>query len=211
MVDDHILLRNGLASLISTFPGYSVVFEADNGKDFIQQLETNPKPDIILLDITMPEMNGPETASWVQKNLPSAKVLVLSVMDSETMIINMLKRGAKGYILKDSKPAVFREALDSIRDTGFFLNDLVGSKMLSYLRNEETQGKEVGILASITDREMQFLKLAASDLTMKEIADQMQVSVRTVDGYRDELFRKLNVQSRIGLVLFAIKNGLQKL
>ena len=211
MVDDHILLRNGLASLISTVPGYSVVFEADNGKDFIQQLETNPKPDIILLDITMPEMNGPETASWVQKNLPSAKVLVLSVMDSETMIINMLKRGAKGYILKDSKPAVFREALDSIRDTGFFLNDLVGSKMLSYLRNEETQGKEVGILASITDREMQFLKLAASDLTMKEIADQMQVSVRTVDGYRDELFRKLNVQSRIGLVLFAIKNGLQKL
>jgi len=211
LVDDHILLRNGLANLINTFPGYSVVFEADNGKDFIQQLETNPKPDIILLDITMPEMNGPETASWVQKNLPSAKVLVLSVMDSETMIINMLKRGAKGYILKDSKPAVFRQALDSIRDTGFFLNELVGSKMLNYLRNEETQAKEVGILASITDREMQFLKLAASDLTMKEIADQMQVSVRTVDGYRDELFRKLNVQSRIGLVLFAIKNGLQKL
>src|SRR5690606_7518230 len=209
--DDHILLRNGLASLISTFPGYSVVFEADNGKDFIQQLETNPKPDIILLDITMPEMNGPETASWVQKNLPSAKVLVLSVMDSETMIINMLKRGAKGYILKDSKPAVFREALDSIRDTGFFLNDLVGLKMLSYLRNEVTQGSEVGSLASITAREMQFMELGASDLTMKAIADQMQVSVRTVDGYRDELFRKLNVQSRIGLVLFAIKNGLQKL
>src|SRR5690606_28146907 len=151
---------------------------------------TNPKPDIILLDITMPEMNGPETASWVQKNLPSAKVLVLSVMDSETMIINMLKRGEKVYILKDSKPAVFREAYDSMRDTGYFLNDLVGSKMLSYLRNEETQGKEVGMLASITDREMQFLKLAASDLTMKEIADQMQVSLRTVDGSRDELLRK---------------------
>lgn len=211
LVDDHVLLRNGLAGLINTFPGYSVVFEADNGRDFINQLANFPEPDIILLDITMPEMNGPETATWIQKHLPLARVLVLSVMDSESMIINMLKRGAKGYILKDSKPAVFRQALDSIRDSGFYMNDLVSNKMLNYLANEGGMGREAGALAGITEREMQFLKLSVSDLTMKEIADRMNVSARTVDGYRDELFRKLNVQSRIGLVLFAIKNGLQKL
>jgi DNA-binding NarL/FixJ family response regulator len=212
LVDDHVLLRNGLANLVNTFDGYSVLFEADNGKDFIKQLEKFPSPDIILLDITMPEMNGPETASWIQKNLPTSKVLVLSVMDSEVMIINMLKRGAKGYILKDSKPAVFKQALDNIRDSGFFMNDLVSNKMVNYLTHVETTGgKESKGLASVTGREMEFLKLAATDLTMKEIADKMNVSSRTVDGYRDELFKKLNVQSRIGLVLFAIKNGIHKL
>jgi len=210
LVDDHVLLRNGLANLVNTFDGYSVLFEADNGKDFIEQLKTHPHPDIILLDITMPEMNGPETASWIQKNLPLAKVLVLSVMDSEIMIINMLKRGAKGYILKDSKPAVFKQALDSIRDSGFFMNELVSNKMVNFL-SQMDNGREQKGLASVTAREMEFLKLAATDMPMKDIAEKMNVSTRTVDGYRDELFRKLNVQSRIGLVLFAIKNGLQKL
>ena len=211
LVDDHILLRNGLAGLINTFEGYEVLFEADNGKDFIRQLDHHPDPDIILLDITMPEMNGLETATWIQKYKPAIKVLVLSVMDSEAMIINMLKRGAKGYILKDSKPVVFKKALDSIRDSGFFMNELVSNKMLNYLTQTDGSGKETAGLAGITEREMEFLKYAATDMTMKEIADKMNVSSRTVDGYRDELFRKLNVQSRIGLVLFAIKNGLQKL
>ena len=127
------LLRNGLASLIRSFEGYSVLFEANNGKEFIQQLKTYPAPDIVLLDITMPEMNGIETAAWIKKNLPAAKILVLSVMDTDTVIISMLKDGARGYILKDSKPAVFKQALDNIRDTGFYMNELVSNKMLNYV------------------------------------------------------------------------------
>lgn len=211
LVDDHALLRNGLASLIRSFEGYTVLFQADNGKDFIRQLSEHPLPDIILLDITMPEMNGFETAAWIKQNAPSIKVLVLSMMDNDEVVISMLKAGARGYILKDSKPVVFKQALDSIRDTGFFINELVSNKMFSYVRNEDNKGKEMSAIAELTDRELLFLQYACTEMTYKDIATEMQVSPRTVDGYRDELLRKLNVQSRVGLVLYAIKNGIYKL
>jgi DNA-binding NarL/FixJ family response regulator len=211
LVDDHALLRNGLASLIESFDGYSVLFQADNGKDFIQQLQVDTMPDIILLDITMPEMNGFETASWIRQNAPSIKILVLSMMDNDEIVISMLKAGARGYILKDSKPAVFKQALDNIRDSGFFMNELVSNKMLNYVRHEETNGKELSAISLLTEKELAFLQYACSEMTYKEIAIAMQISPRTVEGYRDELLKKLNLQSRVGLVLFAIKNGLYKL
>ena len=211
LVDDHILLRNGLASLVHSFEGYTVLFEANNGKEFIQQLKTYPAPDIILLDITMPEMNGLETADWIKQNLPDVKILVLSVMDTDAIIISMLKKGARGYILKDSKPAIFKQALDSIRDTGFYVNELVSNKMLNYVTHEEDKSTEFSPLSSLTQNEITFLQMVCTEMTYKEIANKMGISPRTVDGYRDELLKKLEVQSRIGLVVFAIKYGLYKL
>ena len=212
LVDDHILLRNALAALADSFDDYTVLFEADNGKQFIEQLKTHPPPDIILLDITMPEMNGFETAQWARINLPASKILVISVLDSDSAIISMLKQGARGYILKDSKPAVLRLALDSIRDTGFYINDLVSQKMLNYMvQPEDGRKTEFFPLSQLTEKEISFLKLACTERTYKEIAEEMKLSPRTVDGYRDELFKKLNVLSRVGLVIFAIKNGLFKI
>lgn len=211
LVDDHALLRNGLASLIQTFEGYAVLFEADNGKEFIQQLEKHPSPDIILLDITMPEMNGYETAAWINKNKPAIKILVLSMMDNDAAVISMLKEGARGYILKDSKPAVFKQALDSIRDTGFFMNELVSNKMLSYVTHKEKTGNDLVFVPKLSDKEIQFMQLACTEMTYKQIATAMNVSSRTIDGYRDDLFKKLNVESRVGIVVFAIKNGFYKL
>jgi DNA-binding NarL/FixJ family response regulator len=211
-VDDHTLLRNGLAALISSFEGYAVLFDAGNGKEFIQQLKTFSAPDIVLLDITMPEMNGVETADWIKQHLPKTKILVLSVMDVDTIIISMLKRGAGGYILKDSKPTVFKEALDSIRDTGFYMNELVSNKMLNYVtRKDEDKLQEVSLLSQLSENEMTFLQLVCTEMTYKEIAQKMEVSPRTVDNYRDDLLKKLKVHSRIGLVVFAIKYGLYKL
>lgn len=212
LVDDHTLLRNGLASLVRSFEGYEVLFEADNGKEFIAQLKHYPAPDLVLLDITMPEMNGFETADWIKQNLPNVKVLVLSVMDNDSIIISMLKKGARGYILKDSKPLVFKQALDSIRDSGFYINELISNKMLNYVTQEEGQSsKGPSIIAQLSDKEITFLQMACTEMTYKEIAESMNLSPRTIDGYRDELLKKLNVQSRIGLVTFAIKNGLYKL
>ena len=132
------------------------------------------------------------------------------MMDNDTAIISMLKSGARGYVLKDSKPLVFRQALDEIRDKGFFMNDLVSNKMLNYVKGEDP-GPNTGIISDLSDREVHFLKLACTEMTYKEIAGEMELSPRTVEGYRDELFKKLEVQSRVGLVLFAIKNGLHKL
>jgi DNA-binding NarL/FixJ family response regulator len=211
LVDDHILLRSGLASIVRSFEGYSVLFEANNGKEFIQQLKKYPAPDIVLLDINMPEMNGIETAKWMKENIPTARILVLSVMDTDTVIISMLKHGARGYILKDSKPAIFKQALDNIRDTGFFMNELVSNKMLNYVTNEEDKGQSASIISQLTENEITFMQLSCTELTYKEIAEKMKISPRTVDGYRDHLLKKLNVQSRIGLVIFAIKYGLYKL
>ena len=209
LVDDHILLRNGLAALINSFNGYQVSFEADHGKDFINMVTNHGTPDIVLLDINMPEMNGFETAQWIKEHLPATKILVLSMMDNETSIISMLKSGAGGYILKDSKPSIFRQALDDIRDKGFFMNDLVTHKMLNYVKGEE-QNTDAAIIARLSEKELTFLKLACTEKTYKEIASEMNLSPRTVEGYRDDLFAKLGVMSRVGLVLFAIKNGLHK-
>ena len=211
LVDDHTLLRSGLASIIKSFEGYSVLFEANNGKEFIAELKKYPPPDIVLLDINMPEMNGIETAKWMKENIPATRILVLSVMDTDGVIISMLKHGARGYILKDSKPAVFRQALDNIRDTGFFMNELISNKMLNYVTHEDDKGHGVNIISQLTDNETTFLQLSCTELTYKEIAEKMKISPRTVDGYRDHLLKKLNVQSRIGLVIFAIKYGLYKL
>jgi DNA-binding NarL/FixJ family response regulator len=205
LVDDHILLRNGLAGIVNSFEGYKVLLEADHGQNFIEQIKGKSAPDIVLLDITMPVMNGYETAEWIRVNLPSTKVIILSMMESDTVIINMLKRGAKGYLLKDSKPDVFRMALNSVRDHGFYINEHVTNKMLHYLNQSYHPSPDA---VQLSERELQFLKLSCSEMTYKEIAKEMFISPRTIDSYRDNLFEKLGVSSRIGLVLFAMKNGI---
>jgi DNA-binding NarL/FixJ family response regulator len=210
LIDDHSLLRGSLASLINSFEGYTVLFEADNGKEFIQNLQQYGQPDIVLLDVTMPEMDGFETAEWIKNNISSCKILVLSMMDKESAIIRMLKLGARGYLLKDSKPAILLKALDEIRNNGFFMNELVSNKMLHYVTGEG-KSNDSSEIPHLTEKEIVFIKLACSEMPYKEIADKMKLSQRTVEGYRDDLFKKLNVASRVGLVLYAIKNGIVKI
>ncbi|MGH2553635.1 MAG: response regulator, partial [Chitinophagaceae bacterium] len=199
LVDDHSLLRGSLTTLINSFEGYIVLFEADNGKDFIEKLNTMSRPEIVLLDLSMPEMDGYETADWIRNNIPETRILVLSMMDNENSIIRMVKLGARGFLLKDSKPAILRKALDETRNNGFFMNELVSNKMLHYVKRDE-QGETNPELPPLTEKEKTFLKMACSEMTYKEIATEMKLSQRTVEGYRDDLFRKLNVASRVGLV-----------
>lgn len=208
LVDDHELLRTGLVSIINSFEGFKVVMEANNGKQFIEKVKTKTPPDIVLLDITMPVMDGYETSGWIKNNLPQTKVLVLSMLENDTAIIRMLKNGARGYILKDSKPKVFKDALDSIRDSGYFINELVSNKLMHYINHEEVFDGDTVALNSLTENEVTFLKWICTEKTYKEIADEMCLSPRTIDTYRDNLFKKLDVKTRVGLAIFAIKNGL---
>ncbi|WP_153800040.1 response regulator transcription factor [Foetidibacter luteolus] len=210
LVDDHTLLRSGLASVISSFGDYQVVFEADNGKHFIEQLKKHEEPQLVLLDITMPEMDGFETAQWIKENRPDIKVLVLSMMDNDAAIIRMLKHGAKGYILKDSKPQLLRTALFDVINKGFYLNELVTGKLVHFLAQSEKDNKEVQEAVALNDKEIEFLKLCCTEKSYKEIADSMSVSPRTVEMHRSNLFEKLGTTSRVGLVLYAIRNGLVK-
>lgn len=206
LTDDHVLLRNGLAGLIRSL-GHTVLFEADNGNDFMKKLAASDIPDIVLMDINMPEMDGFETTDWLKRHFPKVHVIALSMYDDEKSIIRMLKCGAKGYILKDSDPEELRAAIDSVMSKGFHYSDLVSGKLV-YAITHLDQDNGLKTLISLNDREIEFLKNTCTELTYKEIAERMCVSPRTVDGYRDILFEKLNVKTRVGLVMYSIKNGI---
>ena len=207
LVDDHSLLRNGLAGMLKE-SGYNVLFEADNGIEFLDKMKTTAPPDILLLDINMPQMDGFETAAWMKKNFPETKILALSMYDDEESIIKMLKNGARGYILKDSHPSELKNAIEAVMAKGFYYSEMVTGRLMRTIMDNDD--KEKNGPGSLSEREVEFLKLAASELTYKEIAEQMNLSPRTIDGYRDDLFEKLNIKSRVGLVLYAIKSGIVK-
>ena len=207
LADDHSLLRNGLAALVESL-GHQVLFEADNGTQFIEKLKTTELPELVLMDINMPEMDGYQTTQWLKQNHPDVKVLALSMYDNENAIIRMLKCGAKGYILKDSEPAELKEAIEAVINKGFYYSDLVSGKLIHAINKFDDDNNDVKNIAQLNDRETDFLKYACSELTYKEIADKMFVSPRTIDGYRDALFEKLNAKTRVGLVMYAIKNGI---
>lgn len=207
LVDDHSLLRMGLSSLVES-QGHSVLFEADNGKEFLEKLDAANLPHIVLMDINMPEMDGFETTLWLKQNHPEVKVLALSMYDNETSIIRMLKCGARGYILKDSEPSELRTAMNDIMAKGFYYSDLVSGKLMHAISSIDDETDGLKNLVPLNERETDFLKYACTEMTYKEIADKMYVSPRTIDGYRDALFEKLKLKTRVGLVMYAIKHGI---
>jgi DNA-binding NarL/FixJ family response regulator len=203
IVDDHALFSNSLKMLIDRFPDFTVGLCFQNGKELIFALQNQglPEPDIILLDINMPIMNGPETMVWLSKNKPGIPVLVLSMQDEEHLMLEMIKLGIKGYLLKDITPELLEKALTDTLTYGFFQSEKMTKLLIGALHKNNHQSID------LKDREKEFLKLICTEKTYKEIAEEMFLSPKTIDGYREALFEKLDVKSRVGLVLFAIKNG----
>lgn len=208
LADDHALFRRGIANLLLEFDDIEVVFDAANGKELQDKLQGKEKVDVILMDITMPVMDGYVTTTWVTKNFPEIYILALSMFDEETAVIGMLKAGAAGYVLKESTPQELHKAITEVKEKGFFLNEMVSGKMLrtvhtgAYLQEEDIQ---------LTERELEFIGLCVSELTYKEIADKMKLASRSVESHREALFEKLQLKSRVGLVLYAIKKGIVKI
>lgn len=206
IVDDHKLVSKAIENMISYNPNFDVIMNSANGQDFLDQLRTaHDFPDVVLMDINMPIKNGIETTAELTKEFPQLKVIALTMEDHEGTIIKMLKAGAKGYLLKDMSPDILFDAIDIVHKKGIFYTDLVTQSLLKI----KTEEKFMETLSdTLKDRELEFIRLACSELTYREIADQMFVSPRTIDGYRDSVFVKLNVKSRVGIVLFAIKHNL---
>jgi DNA-binding NarL/FixJ family response regulator len=211
IVDDHTMFRKGLAALINLFPLHKVLFDAGGGEECIQLLRGGPTPDIILMDIAMPGMDGYATTSWIRDNLPDVRVLALSTMDAETAIIRMIRSGARGYVLKDADPDELRKAFDEVLSLGYYYNDHVSRKIVQSVHLLAGDKKITEVQGKLSDRETQFLQLICSEKTYAAIAAEIFVSERTVDGYRDALFKKLNISSRVGLVLYALRNGIARL
>ncbi len=206
LVDDHVIFRKSLAILIGMLDGFEIISEASNGKEFIDHLDDHHLPDIVLMDITMPVMDGVETTKWLKQNKYKIKVIALSMIKNELVIIRMLKNGAKGYILKDCEPEELRTALSDVYHKGYHFNELVTAKMKTETEKDSAVTKQM-----FNEKELEFLRQICSEKSYKEIADEMFISPRTVDGYRDALFQKLNVNTRVGLVLYALKNDLVQL
>lgn len=204
-MDDHILLRKALASLISSFEEYAVLFEVNNGLELKEKISAHIIPDVILLDVNMPEMDGYEATAWLHKNFPQIKILALSMFSDEKTIIRILRLGAKGYILKNTEPEELKAALDSVMNKNFYLSEYISGKILTGLH--QSADLEVPPVA-LNDKERDFLRHICTELTYKEIAEKMFLSPNTIDSYRTALFEKLHVHTRVGLVLYAIRHKL---
>lgn len=204
IVDDHKLFAQSLQVLVNSFEGFEVIEVFKNGKELLDYLqEDHEEPDIILLDMRMPVMDGMETMSWLKEKKPSQKVLALTVDQEDDTIIKMLKLGCRGYLLKDIDPEEFEHALNSIIQYGYYSN-----KTISEALSHEEQKEKYEML---TSRELKFIRYACSENTYKEIAEEMNLSPKTIDGYRESIFSKLGIKSRVGLVMFAVKEGIFKI
>jgi two-component system, NarL family, invasion response regulator UvrY len=199
-------MAKALSGLVQKFENYDVIYEVFSGADLKKRIGLGMVPEVVLLDVSMPEMDGYKVAEWLKDNHPDIKILALSMNNKEEAIVKMLRNGAKGYLLKGCKPNELKQGLDSIVQKGHYYTDYVTSQLIKNL-NPESILDPVAELG-LNDRELQFVRHSCSDMTYVEIADQMCVSPRTVDGYRESVFVKMNVKSRVGMVLEAVKLGL---
>lgn len=209
IVDDHRLFREGIAELIGRFDGYEVTSQFGGGQEFIDALKKGAKPELVILDVQMPGLDGEATARWLKKNRPGIKILSLTMHDDEYNILRMIKAGARGYVLKSAEPNELKLALDQIVHHNYYHSDLIANTLMKNILQpgSETQSPQLNFM----NKDLEFLQLICSELTYKEIADKLQVSIRTVDGYRESLFDRCQAKSRVGLAIFAIKNNLVKI
>lgn len=211
IVDDHMLIAKAISSIVNGFENYEVLYEAENGSVLGKKFKIRENiPDIVLLDISMPVMDGFETAAWLKENYPDILVMALSVQDNDESLLKMVKNGAKGYLHKNVHPTELQTGLDKLTANGIYFPDWATSKFLLNLSGDAKMLKK-NLLNDITDREREFLTYVCTEMTYKEIAERMICSPRTIEGYRDALFEKLDVHTRVGLALFAVKNNIYKI
>lgn len=204
IAEDHTLVRKGFVSLLNADEEFQVVADAANGKELIDLLaHVSPAPDVCLLDVSMPQMNGYETLLVLKEQYPGMRFLILTQLEHEFIIIKMLKAGASGYMLKTTDPIDLKQAIKTILQHSYYHNKLVDGRLVKFVQSGEDYRK-----IKLSPQEELFLKWCCSDLGYKEIADKMGIPERTAVYYRQQLFQKLDVQSRTGLALYALKLGL---
>ncbi len=203
VADDHAIVRKGIIELINNFGNFKVIIEAANGQELIEKITTAEQlPNIVLLDINMPELNGFETAAIIKREWSDIKMLALSMHDHEYSIIKMLRNGAHGYILKGMEPEELKDALQQVSQQQYYHSNFVSGRLFNAIHTNKKNE------FNLSQKEMEFLSYCCTDMTYKEIGVKMELSQRTVEGYRDALLDKLKVRSRSGLVVFAINMGL---
>lgn len=210
ITDDQVLFRRGMASIINTFENISIVLEADNGRILLDSLQgTEPIPDVVLLDLSMPELNGIETTKLLHVHYPSIKIIILSVYGEDRFVTHLMELGVNAYLFKNVEPEEVERAIRTVIDKDFYFNEAFLNAMKNRLTNKRQKITLTdNIPSTLTSREIEVLNLICKQRTAQEIADQLFISVRTVDGHRNNLLEKTGARNSAGLVLFAIKHRL---
>ncbi|MBX2939697.1 MAG: response regulator transcription factor [Ferruginibacter sp.] len=207
LADDHVLLREALTTMVNALEDFVVTSGVDHGQQVIDALNNGQKPDLIILDLSMPVMDGFETARILSEQFPEQKTLILTMYDSEIALIRLLQDGVKGFLKKDIQPRELRTALLAVVEGGFYYSSQATGKLGRMIHTHHVNKTSLG-KSFLSDREVEFLKHACTDKTYKEIALDMKLTPRVVDSCRDTLFEKLDVKNRVGLAIYAIRHGL---
>lgn len=209
LIDDHVIVRNGLKELIEKLGPYTVTAQFDSGNAFLDAFPIEPKPDLVIIDLNMPGMNGFDLVEKLKNEENEQMVLILTLDSDEKTIIRLFRNGVRGFLKKNCSAEILKNALDSIFKTGYYHNEFLALSLRMDVEAAEPSSKDK-ILAELTEREREFLKLVCheQEYTYDQIADQMKVSSRTVDGYREAIFDKFAIKSKTGLVLFILKHQL---
>lgn len=213
VVDDHQLFREGLINMISEWGmPYEVVLEADNGMNLMNKLNklenSDDHPHILIMDSEMPVMDGAQATARVKEEYPEVMVLALTILDGRSDFMRLVRSGIDGFLNKNTSPQEVQEAIKKLLNSGHYFKGNQLEQMLIILRGEDDGFKDV---ETLTEKEVNFIKLASSEMTYKNIADKMCLSEKTVDGYRARVYVKLDVSTRVGMVIRAIKEGIVKL
>ena len=206
IIDDHKIFRNGLKATLEDCEDLDLILEASNGKELVGLL-TDKLPDVLLMDIKMPEMDGIQTATYVHQHYKHIKILALSMFNEDKYIVDMMKAGASGYLLKNAEPEEIIEAISTVYHKGFYFNEHLSITLIKQLVVND-HAEQPNNKADLNEREIEVLKLVCQECSNQEIADKIFLSVRTVEGYRARLFEKTNSKNLVGLVIYAIKRGI---
>lgn len=212
IADDHSLFRKGLVALLEDFGFVDRIYEASNGLellDFIKCAET--KPEIVLLDLRMPVMDGVETTEKLKELYPEIKIVILTMQDDESLIIHLIEKGINGYLLKNVEPEELEKALLTLMRKDYYFNQKLSEIVMKGLFTKGRKPTGIFYESLFTERELEVLRLICEEYTNAEIADKLNVSRRTVESHRNNLIEKSGVKNAAGLVVYAIRNGIYKI
>lgn len=206
IVDDHILFRDGLKYVIEKLPAYKVIGEADNGKQFLEMIEIE-KPDVVLMDISMPVMNGIEATEKALEKYPELKVIAISMYGDQEYYYKMINAGVKGFVLKQSGKNELETAIYEVLKGGNYFSQELLCRIITNFNDKQVTTSDNKVI-KLTDRESEILQLVCSGLSNAEIGEKLFLSQKTVEGHKTKLLQKTNTKNSAGLIMFAIKNGL---
>ena len=209
IADDHDLFREGIRAILERSEEIAVVLTAGSGTELLEKLNTSETPpQIILMDLNMPELNGIESTQQVLKAFPELKVVALTMHNEDRYILRMIELGASGYLQKSAKPHEMIQCLKEVAEKGFYFSEGIARIMQKGLMKREHLSNSVGIPVNLSDRELEVLRLICRERTSQEIADELHLSIRTVEGHRKNLLGKTGVKTVAGLVVFGFKHNL---